>query len=125
MNSFKNRKIDYDKPVYIYRCLNRKGHIYSIKQNGVVVAHTEKFIVKNCNLVINKSGKERVIKEKIRNVHAFIKGYLGDIDDVKNSFSWILKYNPFVNKGFTFGEDKEVKKCEIVYTQENKLLIQI
>ena len=36
---YKSREIDYSTPVKIYRNLNKKGKVYSIQQNGLVVGH--------------------------------------------------------------------------------------
>lgn len=128
MKIFKKRKLDFDEPVHIYRNLNRKGRVFSIKQKGLVVAHTEYFVLKDCSFIIQKKAKEKAIKEQRRNVHAFIKGYLGTEEDILNSFSWILKYDPFYKKGFIVCNDHkeyDVKKAFTVYTQGNYLMTQI
>lgn len=121
--SYKNRTIDFSKPVEIYRCLNKKGVVYSIRQNGLVVSHTTNFVLKDCTFLINKSGKQLSIKTQIRNVHAFIKGYLTTHDDIKNTFSYQLFYYPFLNKKFIVN-NQEIEKADIVYTQENKVMVQ-
>ena len=86
ITNFKNRDVDTSKVVEFYRCLNRKGFVFSIRQEGRVVGHTNSIILKNCTLIVNKSGKRKCLKEKQRNVHAFVRGFIGDIDSVKNSF---------------------------------------
>ena len=131
MNLFKNRKINYDEPVKIYRCLNKKGYVFSIMQNNLVVAHTNFFVVKNPKFKINESGKIKAIQSKIRNVHAFIEGYLGEIEDILNCFSWTLLYEPFKNKGFYIGNSddpkNEIKKAQCAYVDKinKRVLIQI
>lgn len=124
MISFKNRDLDLTKPVEIYRCLNRKGVIFSVRQNGKVVAHTSKIILKDCELIVNKSGKQRSIQTQERNVHAFIKGVIGEYDDIKLTFSYLIKYNPFSLENFVIN-GKEVDKCDIVYIQDSKMYGQI
>ena len=124
MEPFKGREIDYDKPVEVYRCLNRKGKIFSIRQNGLVVAHTGAFILKDCELIVNKAGKKRSMETGERNVHAFIKGYLTDIYDIKLTMSWLLRYDPFSELGFHIIFDgwltEELKKARIVYFTNKK-----
>lgn len=100
MEKYKGREIDYSKSVRIYRNLNRKGQVYSIQQNGVVVAHTKEFVLKDVKFIVNKAGKKRAIETKTRNVHAFIEGYLGNIDNILFEFSHVLRYDPFSSNGF-------------------------
>src|SRR5690554_667673 len=71
---YKNREINLEKEVEVYRCLNRKGKVYSIKQDGLVVAHTDALTMRDVKFIINQSGKKRCIDKKVRNVHAYIKG---------------------------------------------------
>lgn len=129
--AFKNRKIDFSQPVRVYRNLNRKGQVYSVWQKGFVVAHMKEFVLRDVTFVVNKSGKERAMRTKTRNVHAFVEGLLGDFDDVLLEFSYSLHYKPFTKDGFyveSLGEQGislEVSKAEIVYkTEESNLMVQ-
>lgn len=131
ITTFKNRKIDFSQPVRIYRNLNRKGQVYSVWQKGFVVAHMKEFVLRDVTFVVNKSGKERAIRTKTRNVHAFIEGLLVDFDNVLFEFSYNLYYKPFTKDGFfvkLLGEQEillEVSKAEIVYkTEESNLMVQ-
>jgi hypothetical protein len=101
---FKGRTIDIDKPIYVYRNLNRKGKWYSIKQDGVVVAHSTAICIRSVECVIMKSGKEKAIKTQQRNVHAYLKGMydtsgMGTTAD-RNDLPCVFKYNPFSELGF-------------------------
>jgi len=128
LKPFKGRTVNLDKEVDFYRCLNRKGFVFSIRQDGLVVAHTDKVVLKDCKLIVNKSGKERCLKTKTRNVHAFVRGKIGDIYDIKNEFSFILKYNPYEDLGFHVNllKDKiEIGECKSAYIQGNSVMCQI
>lgn len=107
---FKGRSLDPNKPVEVYRCLNRKGHIYSIRQNQKVVGHTDQLNVKDCVFVVNNGGKQRAIASGQRNVHAFIRGTLSQ---EALTASKPLRYCPFSQKGFII-DQKEVQSCGIV-----------
>jgi hypothetical protein len=124
MEIFKGRVLDRNQKVDFYRCLNRKGFTFSIKQNGKVVAHTDKIVLKDCELIVNKSGKKRCIETKSRNVHAFIRGFIGQTDDIKLSFSYILNYNPYKETGFNI-QGTEIDKCDVAYIQGNNIYCQI
>ena len=122
--NYKNRILDTTQKVDFYRCLNRKGYTFSLRQNGKVVAHTNRIILKDCELIVNKAGKERYIKTNSRNVHAFIRGYLGEIKDIKDSFSYILRYDPYSEIGFNV-QGTEITECDVAYIQENKIYCQV
>ena len=70
----KRYRIDYSKPVKVYRNLH-KG-CWSIKQNGLVKAHSDDIHLYNCEFLVNEKNRLKVIKEKRKNVHAFVKGHI-------------------------------------------------
>lgn len=104
MIPFKGREINEKEQVEVYRNLHRGG--LSIRQNGKVVAHTEpgEYIeLFMAEMIVQKGGRERVIREGKKNVHAWIQGHLipgiGEFYPARNP----LTYNPykhgmFVNK---------------------------
>lgn len=72
---YKGRKINLDKPVDVYRCLNRRdGKWYSIRQDGLVVAHARALMLTDAKFKINDNGRKRAILSKRRNVHAYVRG---------------------------------------------------
>lgn len=109
---FKNRSVQLDKPVEIYRCLNRKGKIYSIRQRGVVVAHTDNITIKNCTFVVNEAGKKKAIETSERNVHAFIRGFIEKRFRANSLLT--VKYNPFSTHGFLCVNRGSISKARYV-----------
>ncbi len=73
---FKGRAIDPTKRVLIYRNLHKPGRTYSVKQDGLIVGHGTKITVNSVNFIVNEGGRQRVLREKRKNVHAFIEGKL-------------------------------------------------
>lgn len=116
---FKGREIDYSKKVYVYRCLHKPGYVYSIKQSGKVVGHTSNLILDDVQFKIVKSGKLKAIQTGVRNVHALINGYIKD--NKSDKVIGELKYYPFSEDNFMC-MGKEIKKCNKVTINENKLL---
>lgn len=98
MKPFKDRSIDFSKPVEVYRNLHKKGRVYSIRQGGLVVAHTDNIVLKDCKLIVQKSGLEKYLQTGIKNVHAWVKGTI--TNDPILSFGFIIDYNP--TKGFVY-----------------------
>lgn len=90
------RPFDINKPVFIYKNLTRK--CWSVKQKGLVVAHTNNIIIKDVICVVNEAGRLRVLKEKQKNVHAYLKGVI--CDNIDLIFENIITYNPYYNDTF-------------------------
>jgi len=76
MQSVKNRIIDKSKPLKVYWNLHRK--CYSVQQNGLVVGHTDRIELCDVTFKVSEAGRQRVLKERKKNVHAFVTGYLYD-----------------------------------------------
>ncbi len=64
--------IDTTKPVEVYKNLHR--NCWSVRQKGIVRFHTYAIALKQCQFKVSESGRQRVLREKRKNVHAFIKG---------------------------------------------------
>ena len=106
IEGFKGRSVDFNLPVEVYRCLNRKGRIFSIRQNGLVVAHGNNFTLRNVEFVIRELSKRKVIYKRERQVHAWAKGFIEDT--LTLAFGINLYYDPFSVGGFYifFNESK-------------------
>lgn len=129
--SFKGRSIDFTQQVEIYK--NLHNGLWSVRQNGLVVAHLESFKLNQVFFRVSEVGRQRVIKEKKKNVHAFICGLLEEsmvnfITPDKEAFhvelveATKLYYNPYRTERFMIkrpnGNDFQLysaKKC-IHYT---------
>lgn len=104
--SFKNRKIELNTKTFVYRNLHTGN--YSVKQNGLVIAHVESIILNNCSFKISEKLRQKVIKDKQKNVHAYIVGYVESYKDI-NSIPYIenrtsITYNPYKFKTFVYKE---------------------
>lgn len=108
---FKNRMIDWDQPVEVYRNLRRKGRSYSMRQNGKVVAHLHpktpvSMLLYDVEFVVSPSGKARAQETGQRNVHAFIRGTIKK-PRREPARMWLmaqvgkLNYDPFSEDSFT------------------------
>ena len=110
-NEFDPRyEIDFSKKVFVYKNLHRD--CWSIKQGGLVKAHATELYLWDCAFQVNKKGRERVLAEKRKNVHAYIIGYLSDW--VMGSWDAInppdiqerVSYNPYLHETFVRTETK-------------------
>lgn len=117
--------------VKIYWNFNRK--CWSIQHKGKVKMHATSFIIQNCTFPVSQSGRQRVLLEKRKNVHAFAKGTLVSYEGVclqSRTFAYYLTplgveenlltdihYNPYkysyfyVSRGNT--PEEKVEKSDI------------
>ena len=113
----KRYKIDQSKPVKVYRNLH-KG-CWSIQQNGLVKAHSDEVNLFDCEFLVNEKNRQKVIKEKRKNVHAFVKGYIWNtpVDLIKQA-----SYNPYANNYFYDVNDLvSIHKAHFVRAIDGKL----
>lgn len=89
---------------YTYRNLNYDSH-FSTKYRGVVINYLEFSVIEHGKFKVSDAGRERCLREKKRNVHAFIvssdepkvvcKSDIPAIDTLAE-----VKYNPYRASGF-------------------------
>lgn len=115
-------KIDTTKKVFVYKNLH-KG-CWSLKQGGLVKAHSDDkpIYLYECALKVNRKGRERVLREKRKNVHAGISGYITEphpsyqcLED--SDLQTEITYNPYNFSSFV---DKATLK-PIYFTEMAKL----
>lgn len=86
--------------VFVYRNLKFKHRpVYSVRdvKTGRVVAHAESITLKDVEFVVGQRGRERVIREKSKNVHA---GFRGRPTSKVVNVTKEITYNPYKYKSF-------------------------
>lgn len=114
---FRNREIDFSRPVRIYK--NLHNGLFSVQQNGLVRAHLKTFKLNQVTFSVNEAGRQRVINEKKKNVHAFILGMLQEVNAPYEIKPYLvkIKYNPYLRGEFYYpidGETAEMHPSENV-----------
>lgn len=74
ITSYKNRNLDFGRPVSVYR--NLTLDCWSIKQGGVVVAHATKLWMTTEKFKVNLKSRDKGLTEGKKYVHAFLVGFL-------------------------------------------------
>lgn len=101
---FKGRTIDPSKDVWIYRNLrpgkSMSDRAFSIMQDGLVVGHSDYVVVKDARFVVREGGRQRVLHEKRKNVHAFVVGTIIDPKTPCPGRWYPVRYNPYVVRTF-------------------------
>lgn len=118
MQPYKNRIIDYSKPVMVYRNLHNKQFVWSVKQGSLVMAHANRICMKNVNFIVKQSGRNKVLLEKQKNVHAYVVGYIcADTCQYQNMIP--VTYNPyhmdsFVKKNLDYSIQEKIMQASLV-----------
>ena len=109
MTPYKGRTLDPTRPVRVYRNLHSRlgdGRRWSIRQGPHVVAHADNLHLVDVRFVVSKKGRQRVLEEGRKNVHAFAEGLLVEYDKFLTSVLWSkyvfnpIGYYPSVNPNF-------------------------
>jgi len=104
--SFKGRSIDFTQQVEIYK--NLHNGLFSVRQNGLVVAHVESFWLADVIFRVSEKGRQKVIRERKKYVHAFVIGKLLEInctdnDIITSNLHTRVRYNPYTLSSFVIG----------------------
>lgn len=109
-------------PVFVYRNLHKKCWSVKDRSSGKVIAHPRKLVlggVKGCFLKVSLAGRNRVLEERVKNVHAGVAG-----EWVPDSFEALLDpiqitYNPYKFPYFVDERGIPVRKAQSVEFRED------
>lgn len=107
---YKIKEYDENKSVKVYKNLHK--NCWSIKQKNLVVAYADVLYLKDCIFKVNEKGRQRVISEKRKNVHAYVIGKIVDfnVECIKK-----VTYNPYKYPFFYDVDDGNfLYNCEFV-----------
>ena len=96
--------------VFVYYNLHKK--LWSVKalegaDKGRVIAHRDVLVLRNAKPKVSEAGRQRVLREKRKNVHAGIEG---DYRENAVAIGWLngddITYNPYKYKTFVYTDDE-------------------
>lgn len=91
----------------VYFNLHKK--CLSVAKSNEKVRHTNAIALRDVKFHINENGRQKVLKEKRKNVHAFVKGYEFELPSDAR-FLGLITYNPYKYDSFVFvGSERPVK----------------
>ncbi|QSM01188.1 hypothetical protein SEA_NANOSMITE_164 [Mycobacterium phage Nanosmite] len=121
ISPYQGRNIDAGQKVFAYRNLHRDKWSLVAREGehkGKVIGHATGAVLINAEFTVRDSGRQRVIRERRKNVHAGVVGTLVDIDDpcVANVLPGTqARYNPYEAGTFTLGyTGQPVKAAPVV-----------
>lgn len=105
--------------VDVYYNLHKK--CWSIRHKRIVVAYRSSLSLKDCILKVNEAGRKRVLAEKRKNIHAFVRGYWTDTSPEEPVTE--LYYNPYKTPSFQVKKTGEpvLKSKHVVLTEDGKI----
>ena len=98
------QRVSKAKRVDVYYNLHHKT--FSIRHKGIVIGHSDRVTIKNPEYVVQEKGRQRVLKERSKNVHAFVRGILVDDKTMRDHYGWLkpmprsVSYNPYKSASF-------------------------
>lgn len=100
------------KKVRVY--FNLHKHCYSVQdtKTGRVIAHVESINLIDAKFVVRESGRQKVLREKRKNVHAFVVGIWEKSSCKKLKTK--VRYNPYIRGEFFTDNGIAVVKADLV-----------
>lgn len=106
---------------YIYRNLRTGG--FSVKFRGIVIDHSDSLIATNVEFRVSEPGRQRVITERRKNVHAYAAAEsYRKVQKVKVDKLPKITYNPYLDKQFKIGS-QEINTANKVVFKEGRCYI--
>ena len=93
--------------VEVYFNLHKKTFSVRSARSGRVILHTDKVHIANPEFVVHQSGRNRVLSEGRKNVHAFVRGDATYFDDTNRPTLDTLTYNPYKYASFVDKQTEE------------------
>lgn len=110
LECYKDREIKAGQSVKVYFNLHKRVFSIKDKKTGLVIAHGNNIQLKNPVFQVLESGRQRVLKEKQKNIHAYVTGELigiGELDaDVKRQYDRV-NYNPYKAGKFVVNQSEQ------------------
>jgi hypothetical protein len=110
--------------VFVYFNLHKK--CFSIKalegdRKGRVVAHSNTVLLESCKFKVSEAGRQRVLREKRKNVHAGVSGTWINADRVESCYEFLsmvgrlVTYNPYKYDSFVIkATEQSVERADVV-----------
>ena len=108
---------------YVYKNLHKDT--WSLMERGIVRAHSDNVVVESAEFRVRPAGREKVLREQRKTVHAFVVGYpiaedavtLAAVEGIKLALGEPVQvsYNPY--RGDTFyrkDTDESVESAALV-----------
>ena len=121
LTPYKGRVFELDLLVDVYK--NLHNNKYSIKQNNIVIGHSNDFYMMIDQCKVSESGRQRVIQTKQKNAHAVLKGRVFIPDNEFELTNYIVSYNPYFSDKFYVRHIDSDDKHKLPWELPSKLVV--
>lgn len=106
--------LKFGDTVDVYRNLRTKN--FSIRKDGIVEHRADSILLFKPTFMVSKKGRERVLNDKRKNVHAIVRGnYIGC--DINLPFNLMSKghYDPYIYETFIGEEGQPLLTASVAF----------
>jgi hypothetical protein len=123
LTPYKGRSVNFNKVVSVYRNLHGRtpSDKWSIRQDGVVVAHAGAFGMSGVMFKVSEKGRQRVLRERAKNVHAFLVGKINQIGVPLHQLR--VSYNPYEDGYFRVSSGSAITFSNEVWVCPNGVFV--
>lgn len=93
--------------VKVYWNLHKKVFSVMDAKTRRVIDHQNIVVLDKVSFKVSECGRKKVLKEKRKNVHAFVCGEIGNVQSIRDEMPREAFYNPYKTKTFV---DKKTGK---------------
>ena len=93
--------------VEVYWNLRKRTWSVRAKDPRLVIDHKDSILLKDAILSVKQGGRERVLREQQKNVHAFAIGEVMDLDRLIYPYNNQVIYNPYKYTSFVMADTEE------------------
>lgn len=119
LQAYKGRTLEAGTPVKVYRNLHNQTFSIVDVATGLVVAHSEVVNLKDAKFVVSEAGRQRVLREKQKNVHAYVVGTF--VSTHRESRRHEATYNPYKYETFVTSTQEPLHEAAAVTLKDGKV----
>jgi hypothetical protein len=104
---------------------NSHKNLFSCRINGKVLYHVKEMFLIDCKFIVSEKGRKRVIKSKVKNVHAVIRGKIAPtiitdgnylpLQDLLSLLKHTVTYNPYTMESFMTEDGSAIHDAPFVW----------
>lgn len=112
---------------------NLHKHVFSVRdrKSRLVVAHAKAIDIRDVTFRVSEPGRQRVLRERKKNVHAFVRGTVfdyGNATDRERCEAWdaetvTVRYNPYEGQHFTESTGRAVVGGEYAFLSDKAVIV--
>lgn len=119
LHPYKNRVLHAGTQVKVYRNLRNKMFSIADASTGLVLAHSRTVRLAGATFVVNEAGRQRVLREKQKNVHAYVVGtFVGTLEAAQRHEA---TYNPYKCETFVTSTGEALHEAASVTLRDGKI----